>query len=285
VGRTVVVITAPGHATLLRSRYLVRQVAEHWGALGVRFVVTTSASHAPAGEMAWLHLDLSDVAAGYRELAARYPVVINGRALDIRKTATATHLVSRDDDWRGPVIVKTNRNYGGWADDWGHAWGPLRHPRLHRLLDRLPARATGRLDPRSYPIHASKASVPGWIWGDSRFVIQRFLAERQDGRYAIRRWFVFGDREFCYMAFGDDPIVMGDDHAEWAESQVPDELRTYRERIGLDYGKVDFGVVDGELVVYDVNPAVSADGPENSPVQAATAAALIPGLQYFLDRV
>ena len=62
MGRTVVVITAPGHATLLRSRYLVRQVAEHWGALGVRFVVTTSASHAPAGEMAWLHLDLSDVA-------------------------------------------------------------------------------------------------------------------------------------------------------------------------------------------------------------------------------
>lgn len=281
---TVVVITGPGHPTLLESGYLIRHVAAYWRERGVRFELTTDPGVAPRGDIAWQHLDVTSVGAAYRRLAARYPVVINGAAADIDKRGTATHLVTRDDGWDGPVIVKTDRNYGGRTEDWAYRWRPMRHPWFHAVRDRLHARVTGRVDPEAYPIHASKAAVPGWVWRDPRFVVQRFLAERKGELYGIRRWFFFGGCDFAYLAHGPGPIVMGDNHVEWERVEPPDALRAVRAALRLDFAKIDYGEVDGELVVYDVNPAVSADGPAGSVIQREMTAALVPGLEPFLER-
>ncbi|MBI5949470.1 MAG: hypothetical protein HY875_15125 [Chloroflexi bacterium] len=281
----VVVITAPGHPTLLQSGYLVRHVAEYWRERGVDFELTTNPTATPGGDIAWLHLDVTKVGDAYRRAAARFPVVINGGVPDIAKRRTASHLVTRDDNWPGPVIVKTDLNYGGRADDWGYRWLPMRHPWFHAVRNRLPARVTGRVDPRGYPIHETKAAVPGWVWRDRRFVVQRFLAEREGERYAIRRSFFLGDREFAYRAHGPEPIVTGDDHAEWERlAQLPQGLLDFRAELGLDYGKIDYAEVDGELVIYDVNPAVSVDGPPGCVIQREIIAELVPGFESFLER-
>ncbi|MBI2765554.1 MAG: hypothetical protein HYX53_06530 [Chloroflexi bacterium] len=285
MGVTVVVITAPGHPTLFRSGYVIRHVADYWRERGVRFELTTNPALAPPGDIAWQHLDVTSVSPRYQALAARYPVVINGGASDVHKHGTATHLVAKNDSWAGPVIVKTDQNYGGRTEDWGYRWAPMRHPRFHALRDRLPPRLTGRIDPGSYPIYASPAGVPRWIWRDRRFVVQRFLPERAGDSYAIRRWFFFGDCEYAYLARSPSPIVIGDDHPAWERlTDLPEGLRTLRAALGLDFGKIDYGEVRGELVVYDVNPAVSADGPASSVLQREMVAALIPGLAAFIDR-
>ena len=183
------------------------------------------------------------------------------------------------------MIVKTELNFGGRADDWGRRWRSLRHPLVHSVLNHLPSRLTGRIDPDNYPVYDSTEAVPGWIWRDSRFVVQRFLAERRDGLFGIRRWFFLGDGEFAYRAFGPDPIVSGDDHQAWEQlDDLPAQLRTLRTQLGLDFGKIDYAEVDGELVIYDVNPAVSADGPVGSPLQGQMVKALIPGLESILER-
>ncbi|MEO8538458.1 MAG: hypothetical protein ABI577_01865 [bacterium] len=281
---TVAVVTAPGHPTLLtQSRYLVRHVADYWREHDVAFELTTDPSNAPVADLAWQHLDATSVDPAYRRLLARYPVTINGKALDISKRIVASHLVLPGDDWRGPVIIKTNRNFGGRAEDWIHRWRVLHHPWLHALQDALPTRLSGRIDPATYPIHTSKAGVPNWVWNDRRFVVQRFIAERQGELYGIRRLFVLGDREFAYLAYGPKPIVQGDDNGEWTRlRELPDALRRFRSEIGLDCGKIDYCEVDGELVVYDVNPAVSADGPEDLDLQRQIVAELTPGLETFL---
>lgn len=282
---TVVVFTAPGHPTLLQSRYLVRHVADHWRERGVNFELTTDPRVAPKGDIAWQHLDVTEVGVPYRKLAARYPFVINGAATDVRKTHSTSDLVRNVRDWDGPVIVKTDLNFGGRADDWGAGWRPLRHPWFHAVRNRLPIRLTGRMDPNEYPVYASGADVPGWIWREPRLVVQRFLAERKGDLYGIRRWFFLGASEFAYLAHAPGPIVMGDDHQEWDRVVgIPEELRALRIRLGLDFGKIDYAEVDGKVVIYDVNPAVSTDGPIGSPIQEEIVAALVPGFESFLVR-
>jgi hypothetical protein len=36
-------------------------------------------------------------------------------------------------------------------------------------------------------------------------------------------------------------------------SDVPVELRQVRRELGFDFGKFDYGIVDGRVVLYDVN--------------------------------
>jgi hypothetical protein len=285
VRATIVVITAPGHPTLLESEYVVRHVAEHWHKRGVRFVLTIGPDAAPAGDIAWQHLDVTRVAPAYQRLVASYPAAINAGAADVHKRRTATHLVTRDDDWPGPVIVKTDRNYGGRPEDWAYRWRPLRHPWFHRIRDRMPSRITGRIDPLAYPIYPSKAGVPAWMWRDRRFVVQRFLSERKGDLYGIRRWFFLGENEFAYLSHGPDAIVSGDNHSSWEQLPGPPaSVRTLRAELALDFGKIDYAEVDGEVVIYDVNAAVSADGPAGSGLQQEIVDALVPGLESLLVR-
>jgi hypothetical protein len=140
------------------------------------------------------------------------------------------------------------------------------------------------MDPGGYPVYARTADVPGWVWGDRRFVVQRFLAEREGGGYGIRRWFFLGPAEFAYRAVGQTPVVAGDDHADWLRlDDVPGDVRDLRARLRLDHGKIDFAVIGGESVVYDVNPAVSVDGPPGCVIQRELSAALVPGFEHFLE--
>ena len=69
---------------------------------------------------------------------------------------------------------------------------------------------------------------------------------------------------------------------ERTSEPVPDELRRIRQEMGFDYGKFDYGVVNGEVVLYDVNrtPGASAD----PRVHAQTVEALSPGLLEILSR-
>src|SRR3954471_17642773 len=55
-------------------------------------------------DAAILHVDLSLVPDEYRDFVESYPVAINGKILDIRKSSTSTNRVVRGDAYDGPVI-------------------------------------------------------------------------------------------------------------------------------------------------------------------------------------
>ena len=69
---------------------------------------------------------------------------------------------------------------------------------------------------------------------------------------------------------------------EWLSDPVPEELRKIRAQLGFDYGKFDYGIVDGEVILYDVNrtPGSSADPRRH----AETVELLCHGLRSALER-
>jgi hypothetical protein len=209
----------------------------------------------------------------YSEAAKRYPIVVNGAAVDMRKRLVSHYLVTRDDGWTGPVIVKTDLNYGGIPEK--QAAERFRRDGKPADLSPGPIVATTR----PYPIFASANVVPADVWANPGLVVERFLPEQDERGYCVRAWVFFGDQERCTRYRGTHPIVKSATIVAREVVPVPDEIRAERERLGFDYGKFDFVVHDGHAILLDANRTPSAP-PPNPEIEASNArlAAGIEGL-------
>jgi hypothetical protein len=252
--RTIAVIIHERAADLFKTGYGLRGVAEAWRDQGRTVHVVRGPDAFVPADIAILHVDLTVVPGPYLALAARYPICVNGRVGDIGKRRVSAQLVARRDGYRGPVVVKTDRNCGGYPEARLEARrGPMAW--LGRAaMNRLPARISGRIRSARYPIFASPDEVPAWMWRDGRLVVERFLPERRGGRFALRRWSFLGDRAFHTLTLSNSPIVKGGTMAgRETLGPPPDVLVAARLRLGFEYGKFDYGIVDGQVVLYDVN--------------------------------
>jgi hypothetical protein len=135
-----------------------------------------------------------------------------------------------------------------------------------RQLRKL-VRAFGKRPPprpvqgKDYLIFDSLAQVPEDIWVDDRFVVERFLPEREGDRYYLRWYCFIGDR-FRSMRIGaNDPLVKRSnlDHREVA-LPVPPEVVALRESLGMDFGRMDYTMHEGKPIIFDVN-TTSTDVP------------------------
>jgi hypothetical protein len=276
-----------------RQRYHVQLMVPRWEAVGFRVVVVAGADEFVPADVALLHVDLSVVPGAYRRLAERYRRVVNGRVLDIRKRSVSRLVVDREGPDPGPVIVKTDWNCGGLREfRLGYLESPIARA-LHRL-DRgdLTARALSRVEARrswrrrrvlpvgAYRVYAGRSEVPAGVWENPNLVVERFVAEREGPDYCCRHWLFFGDREVHRRTVASDPVVKARARLSRLPDPVPDELRRIRERLGFDYGKFDYGLVDGEVVLYDANrtPGALAD----SSRHAETVDVLSGGLASML---
>ncbi len=276
-----------------RRQYLVKQMIPRWEAMGVCVVVVTDPDAFVPADAGLLHVDLSVVPDACRRLVERYPIVINGNVLDIRKRQVSRHLVERDGPDPGMVIVKTDCNYGGVHDFRRQilespAAVALRRVhldrRLHRALSWIEEKRSWRrrrlLRTDDYRVFSDRHQVPSGVWRNSNLVVERFRSEREGDYYCCRHWLFFGRREVSRRTLSLRPIVKASDRLEQLPVSVPTELRAIRERLGFEYGKFDYGVVDGELILYDANrtPGLSADPSRH----AATIEALSEGILDFL---
>jgi len=237
------------------NEYFLRFFFPYWQRRGftVRVVRGIETSNVTAG-VAISHVNLTMVPAEYRLYAERFPVVVNGRVDDISKTRIATHLVRGAGDYDGAVIVKTNLNYGGRPERWQtHAATRLGRLRL-RLERNVPWTWSAALDSTAYKIYERARDVPRAVWWNPGLVVQRYLPERQGSFYCLRNWVFFGDREMSSIAYSESPLVKATNAVKRERDvPIPDRLREIRARLGFDYGKFDFGIVDGEVVLYDAN--------------------------------
>jgi hypothetical protein len=270
---TIAVLT---HSTdhFYQNRYFVRLMIPRWEAMGFRVEVLTELSPFVPADIALMHVDLSVVPDVCNRLAECYPVVLNGRVTDIRKRLFSELLLGRDEEYSGSVIVKTDWNCGGWRelrrDALESPFAPLfRHLRLEdfvcRKLEQLdarrPWRSRRRLPYGSYPVYAHRDLVPAGVWENPNLLVERFVAERQGDLYCCRHWLFFGPQEVHRRTMSRDPVVKADAQLEGIEDPVPEQLRAIRQRLGFDYGKFDYGLVDGRVILYDVNrtPGHTAD--------------------------
>ena len=254
--RRIAIALGPGGR--LRPATLIGWLVKAWRARGHEVALLPGGRL--DGDLGLLHIDTTRVPPS---LIPDHPAsmrVLNLGATDISKRRVSRRLVRREDDYAGPVIVKTDDNYFGLPAvpaSLAHMAGLMVRrvatPRTWRWLRALPL--------RDYPILAASRDVPVWVWTRHDLVVERFMPETDGTLYVLRSWVFFGDREFSVKLFGRDPIVKTRHLVKHEPlSSVPDDLRRERERLGLDFGKIDYVVHDGVAVMLDANktPAVRA---------------------------
>lgn len=271
----IVVLT---HATddFDRRASLMRRIATTWRAEGHDVVVAAGTRGVPSADVAILHIDLSVIPQDYLDVASRFPRVLNGRVTDIRKRSFSRHLVQRDDSWAGPVIVKTDLNFGGlpevYAVQKAQQTGATADPTLLRIT------ATNA----PYPLFASVAAVPASVWDNPGLVVERFLPERDAHGFVTRAWVFLGDKERCTRYVSTQPIVKSSGIIARSAAEVPEALRIERARLGFDYGKFDFALHDGQPILFDVNRTPAAPPAALSAEYAESDRRLARGLEAWL---
>ena len=209
-----------------------------------------------------MHVDLSVVPEEYLDFAARYPVALNGRVTDVRKSSFSANIVGAGEPYGGPVIVKSNLNYAGIPE---RLIAESRPRGLAGLFRRQrAARATSGPDPAhepppeletptDYRIYDRPGDVPPGCFGRGDLVVEKFLPEMQDGLYCLRLFHFLGDRTACIRIASRNPIVKVDNLVRREIIEPHPEVLEMRRRLGFDYGKFDYVLHDGRVVLLDIN--------------------------------
>jgi len=230
------------------SRYAITHLARFWINDGNKvFVVFGDRDLVPA-DIAILHVDLSIVPDSYLELATHYPVVLNGKVRDIRKSTISKNLLVRDAIYSGKVIVKSDLNFAGMPE------------RVVLTTPSSPPTVDFKL-PQDYRVYDSLAQVPERYFDDPRVVVEKFLPEMEDDWYCVRNYLFLGDQTTCYRAVSRNPVVSGNC---WERVEIVEphpELLEWRQQLNFDYGKFDYVVHNGRPVLLDTNKTVGAPPP------------------------
>ena len=234
--------------------YIVDHLAGFWREDGHEVVYLFGTRAATPADVILVHVDLSVVPDEYLRFAAQYPIALNHRVRDIRKSATSRNLVRAGDGWGGPVIVKSDLNFGGNPER------AVTQTRLRRGLGRLAEklRPTAAANREQYALFEHVDDVPPkWLTAGG-VVVERFLPELEDGLYHLRMYQFLGDRWTCTRIASEQPVIRASVSVGVEQIEPPPEVLAWRKQLGIDYGKLDFVVHDGEVVLLDVNKTTGA---------------------------
>ena len=269
-----VLVVCHAYDAFRERQWLLQSMFPHWLAQGHEIRVCEGPPSATAvADIVFLHVDCSLIPEAYLEAVQRFPRVINGRVDDIRKSTLSRLRIAPEDGWQGPVIVKSALNCGGVPETW--------HNTRARQLGQPEPHPGARVLP-SYPIYRHVSEVPPAVWTMPSICVEKFLPDQDARGYWTHFWLFFGDRGRCRRFCSPNPVVKAGNAVLAETVAVPASIRAERDRIGLDYGKIDFVIHGGEAIVVDVNrtpgPTPVRGGPE-----VGTPELLAPGLDDLLD--
>jgi len=252
----VAVLRHPWERDVAPAGYLVHQLAEMWRDGGLEVVYLYGIDRFVPADLVLVHVDLSVVPDAYLEFASRYPIVLNGRVRDIRKTATSRYLVRPGDGWNGPVIVKTDLNSGGYPEYRSSLTGL----RSRRLVHGATRRLRGVPSSSDYQVFGRVEDVPAALAENPELVVERFLPDIEDGFYHLHMYQFLGDGERCARLGSQEPVfkAAGSSTTACVVAEPHAAARAWREKLGLDYGKIDYTVHEGEVILLDANKTIGA---------------------------
>lgn len=254
---------ATGPDERLKRGHIVAMLAGLWRAAG--HTVSIGRTEALDADIGILHLDRTVIPPDLVPANPERRPFLNARLRDISKRRISRHLVARGALGSGPVIVKSNGNaFGKWER------GQRPWYRRGRWRMRLAGDASWRhlrvLPHEDYPVLPSAAAVPDWVWDRDDLVVERFLSEREGDLFVLRVWIFLGAEGYGARLLGSRPVVKTGTMVRYDYiDDVPDAVRAMRRALDLDYGKIDYAIVDGEAVVYDVNKTPTAAAGAPSP--------------------
>lgn len=235
-----IVILVHRHGSFTEPLYFLHEIAEVWKEKGIEIVVHRGPQRPVDADLIINHVDLTVVPPDHLAYLRQYPKALNLAAVDISKRMISRNLVLPGDGFAGPVLVKADRNCSGWREAELAQKGHLPPHFLTVVPD--------------YRIFSSSAEVPENVWRSREVVVEKFLVERIGEFYGLRTWVFLGDQETNSLSYATEPIVKqrGVVRREPVD-EVPKALREIRVELGFDFGKFDYGIVDGEVILYDAN--------------------------------
>lgn len=253
--KTIAIVTDKPKS-VFNSSYLISYLIPLWQDRGHRVVISTKWPF-PDADVALLHVDLTRVPLVYRLISKKYPVVLNGNFPDNSKAIVSQHLLKIEDHYAGPVIVKTNGNFGGMPDIAKSSKGDSRRVLNETFnLETLNWHAIRAISPESYPVFRDKSDVPAGVWRNRHLVVEKFLPEYDgNGLYRMRACFLFGDQEVNMVVTSEKPVIKGSNicSRELLDEPAPEALRVLRKKLKIDFGRLDYAVSEGRVVLYDAN--------------------------------
>jgi len=250
--KSIAIITNEYSSEIFGTNYYLGLFAEVWRQQGILVHVTAGCNYIPA-DIAILHVDTTIVDDRYLELAARYPVAINGRVKDISKSRISRQLLERGDSYAGQVIVKTDANAGG-AIEFG--MGIESSNSIYNASDsERPWRKREFLDSYKYPVFDNIKDVPPGVWRNKKLIVEKFLPERlENGDYMHRCYLFFGKMEVATWFAAPVPVVKGSiSTSRGLSDHIPKYLREIREDSDWGYARFDYTEVDGDVFLFDMN--------------------------------
>lgn len=243
----------------LFDRYLVSQLALHWQKAGHR--ITTGPTELVDTDVCICHWDRTVVPKTFLPKNPHGKICLNFDILDISKRNYSILELKKGDEWNGGVIIKSNFNYFGELE-----WGMKKKTRLDKIRRSLSVKYwkhVRMLPPKNYPVLDNIREVPNWVWNDPNLLVEKFMPEREGEFYCLRSWLFFGGRGYIFKLFSRDKVikVKNSTHHEFLDSEPPPELIAFRKKHRIDFGKLDYVVIDGKAIVVDLNktPMMGSD--------------------------
>lgn len=224
---------------------------------GVPYRVLDRCDVKDPAEAAFMHVDLTEMPSEFRGVANRYSRCINGAAVTIDRRLYSRLRLMRGDLYDGPVIVKTVLNSRGLPE--------LRYRARANFASQIGHLARKMITPDykniscpEYQVLPSLAEVPIAVWTDERLMVERFFPGRLTRPYLRYRFEFFFDVElntrsaYSTELFDTETVDKVD-----IVPEVPEEVRRIRRDLHLDFGAIDYFIIDGEAFVIDANKTVA----------------------------
>lgn len=284
-GKRIHIVTEDAVEFILAG-YLLKALARRWGQQG-HVVTVGETNHFPPADIACLHMDTTDLKDAFAHIAGNYPRVLNGRFLDNSKRRLSKRLLTADSNYSGPVILKTDANYGGLPE--------LRHRYPGGIPEALIARSF--IDPdidwhrvehipsKNYFVLDSKDTVPAPVWSNPHLVVEQFTPEiDQNGLFCMRACLFFGRREACILMRSRSQIIKGPNviEREFLNGPAPQEVQAFKREHGIDFGRIDYVIHRGEVIILDANKTASLSHEAASMLAHVITQPLAEGLRDYV---
>ena len=247
----------------------------------------------PAGiDLIIPQVNLSVRPAAYREYLDAHPRVVNRALVNVRRTTYSQNRVTRDDAYDGPVVVKTNANFGGLPEHRTMMRSPmpvkLRYVvrsvgrRIAQRLARGDAAKLAHADvvaPKDYRVFDSKRELPDAVFENDALIVERFRPERRGEQFISRNHSFLGSGGFTVWECSSQPLIRGDPKAVTEIHADDAQIKGVARSLGMEYGKLDYGMDEnGELVLFDVNPTPCSNWTVWPEIKAQMVAEMAKGI-------
>lgn len=267
--------------------YAIDHYVLRWEAAGYRVINHIGIVDVPDADILVVHINLTVIPQEYVDIIAKFPLVINGKILNISKRLFSHLLLSKTDTYKGPVIVKTNANFGGTPENdklnQSHQSNRVlisdKFPKkllnqlrtIRNLLLKFPITTLitqfikgfwyrqpvqkwdklKKINPLFYPIFKDIHSVPNGVWKNTNLIVERYINKGE--LFYVYCCVFFGDKEITHRLESPNPIVKYSNSVSVKQIQVPDEVRQWQKDLKIDFGRFDYLECEGRYFLIDIN--------------------------------